>query len=309
MYGPVLEEMQGVETELGGVFQGSDFNSILMGGKRLRPALVLLSSLFGRGPCPSVRKLAAAVEILHLATLVHDDIIDGSDCRRGERTVNNLMGQNTAILAGDYLYAIFLERTAGLPEFALSTLSTSLKTMVNAEIDQQRALFKSATSEKEYLTRVTGKSGAFLSCCCKLGASLSGVSHVSTLSLERFGLFLGVSFQITDDLLDFTGDALNLGKPVAQDIRHGVLTLPVIHALKYSPRKTEICVLIEKKELPTTAVEFIVSELCKAGSFSYTHRLARRCAWMAGRALASLPENDARQSLFSLLDFITTRRY
>lgn len=312
VYGPILGELPKVESELLRIctlpeFEEDGLRLLRVGGKRIRPALVLLSSLYGHGPCPEVTRLAAAVEILHLATLVHDDIIDCSENRRGERTVNELRGKNTAILTGDYLYALFLGQAAGLGEFMLSALAEALKDMVQAEIDQQRALFNCNAGEKKYLKRTSRKSGSFLSCCCKLGAWIAGASGVNTHSLERFGWLAGISFQIKDDLLDFKGDAASLGKPVAQDLRQGVLTLPVIHALKHSNRKNEIRALIERKELSAPALELIIGEMLAAGSLAYAERVAERYAWLAGRVLSTLPQNAAQESLSSLLKFILLR--
>lgn len=312
VYGPILEILPEVENELSRICilpepVGDGLRLLRAGGKRIRPALVLLSSLYGRGPCPEVTRLAAAVEVLHLATLVHDDIIDGSENRRGERTVNELQGKNTAILTGDYLYALFLGQAASLGEYTLASLSGALRDMVQAEIDQQKDLFNCDSDEKDYLKRTSLKSGSFLACCCKLGAQTAGAPEVNTRSLERFGWLSGISFQIKDDLLDFEGDAVNLGKPVAQDLSQGVLTLPVIHALKHSNKKNEIRALIEKKELSAPALELIIGEVLAAGSLAYAERMAERYAWLAGRVLSTLPQNAARESLFSLLRFTLLR--
>ncbi|MFA4886123.1 MAG: polyprenyl synthetase family protein, partial [Desulfotomaculaceae bacterium] len=277
------------------------------GGKRLRPALVFLSSRFGDGPCAKVARLATAVETLHLATLVHDDIIDHAKSRRGVNTINTARGENTAILTGDYLYAIFLERSAGLGEIALHSLSGALKDMVQAEFAQQKDLFNCAVDLKSYLRRTFKKSGSFLACCCKLGAFLAGAPMKTVLALEKFGFHAGISFQITDDLLDFKGRPDTLGKPVGQDIMQGLLTLPVIHVLANSPANVEIRDLIAKRDLHPDSIEFIAKAMREAGSLSYTAALASRYAYLAGRVLSALPAESARDSLCALLEFITTR--
>lgn len=312
VYGPIRGELPEVERELARLcsvpeLAGNGLHLPGTGGKRIRPALVLLSSFYGGGPCPRLTRLAVTVEVLHLATLVHDDIIDGSKSRRGKPTVNELRGENAAILTGDYLYALFLEQAAILGEVVLYSLSMALKDMVRAEIAQQRAHFNCDTGEEDYLKRTSDKAGAFLSCCCKLGARIAGASGEITRSLERFGRFAGISFQIKDDLLDFEGEAVSLGKPVAQDLRQGVLTLPVIHALRFSPRKNEIRALIERKELPPPALEFIIGEMLEIGSLAYAERMAERYAWLASRVLSALPQNAARDSFSALLKFIISR--
>ncbi len=309
IYFPVQKELNDVEKKLGQICRLSELKPLLKGGKRLRPAMVLLSSLFGRGPCPGVSGLASAVEILHLATLVHDDIIDGSLKRRGVPTINGLFGDTTAILAGDYLFFLFLEHSASLGQYALSSLSGVLKDMIRAEFDQQRDLFNFEAYETSYLKRSSQKSGTFLSCCCKLGALLAGARPEDICSLERFGLFLGISFQITDDLLDFQGKPDTTGKPFSNDIIQGVFTLPLIHALKNSPNKNTLRDLIKKRKLPHSSLEYIVNDLRENGSFDYAAGLAKRFALLAERALSSLPANPARDSFCSLVEFITKREY
>ncbi len=308
IYKPILKELVKLEQELAGTCAIPDFQPFPRGGKRLRPALVLLSSCFGKGTDDKIIRLAAAVEILHLATLVHDDIIDQSQSRRGESTINKVFGERIALLAGDYLYAAFLEKSAGLGQTALQGLSVVLKDMIQAEFAQQKDLFNCAVDEKSYLGRTVKKSGSFLACCCKLGALLSGAPVKTVLALEKFGLHAGISFQIMDDLLDFKGYSKELGKPVGQDIRQGILTLPVIHVLANSLSGAALRLLIEKRQLDPDNIEYIVKSMLEAGSFSYTAVVAGQYARLAGHALAALPGGAARDSLNALLKFIETRK-
>ena len=312
IYRPICSKLSQVEKEVANVcsatvLAGSGSHLLQAGGKRIRPALVLLSSHYGSGSGPEVIRLATAVEILHLATLVHDDLIDCSANRRGKATVNRVWGSNTAILAGDYLYALFLEHTAGFQKSILASLAGSLRNMVKAELLQLQLLNNCDLSEKDYVARTYLKAGSFLSCCSRLGAELTGAPEKVRRALERYGWFMGIAFQIKDDLLDYQGDETNLGKPVAQDLRQGVLTLPVIHALKNSPERLALRTLIENKELTATNLKFVISELERCGSLSYSARMAERYAHLAGRALATLPDNQARESLEALLDFVLTR--
>ncbi|MDD4237664.1 MAG: polyprenyl synthetase family protein [Desulfotomaculaceae bacterium] len=312
IYRPISSQLSQVEEEVARACSemeptGSSSYLLQAGGKRIRPALVLLSSLYGCGPVPEVIRLAAAVEILHLATLVHDDLIDCSDNRRGNPTINRTWGGNAAILTGDYLYALFLEHTAGFNRSILASLAGSLKNMVQAELLQLQLLYNCDLSEKDYVVRTYLKAGSFLSCCCRLGAELAEAPEKSLRALERYGCFMGISFQIKDDLLDFQGDEKHLGKPVAQDLKQGVLTLPVIYTLKNSHKRHEIRTLIENKEFSSTTLQFIIRELEYCGALSYTSRMAERYAHLAGRALATLPDIKARQSLEALLNFILTR--
>ncbi len=309
LYKPVQKEINDVEDILWRVCRLPALKTLLKGGKKLRPALVLLSSLYGRGPCPDVTRLAAAVEILHLASLVHDDIIDCSLNRRGKPTMNKLFGDKSAVLAGDYLYFLFLEQAAGLGEYVLTSLSATLKNMIRAEFDQQRELFNCEIYEKIYLKRIAQKAGTFLSCCCKLGAMLAGAPPKTISSLEKFGLFLGVSFQIKDDLLDFQGNPAVTGKPVSNDINRGVFTLPLIHALKYSPNKNILRDVISRRKLPLTALEYIINDMRENGSLDYAAGVAKRYALLADRALSTLPENPARDSFYYLAEFVMKRDF
>lgn len=313
IYRPIKSELSLVDKEIVKVCSitdpaGSGTHLLQAGGKRIRPALVLLSSLYGSAPTNERIRLAVTVEILHLATLVHDDLIDNSDSRRGTPTVNKLWGSKAAILAGDYMYALFLEHAAGFNKNILSPLAVSLKNMVKAEILQQQYLYNCDISEKNYLSRTYLKSGSFLSCCSRLGAELAGAPRKVQHALAKYGWFMGISFQLKDDILDFQGDETKLGKPVAQDLRQGVLTLPVIYALKNSTERQNLRTLIENKELTATTQQFFLRELEKCGALSYSAEMLYRYARLAGRALLTLPENAARNSLEALLDFVITRK-
>ncbi|MDD2553503.1 MAG: polyprenyl synthetase family protein [Desulfotomaculaceae bacterium] len=303
------KEINDVEEILERVCRLPELKPLLKGGKRLRPALVLLSSLFGRGPCPDVTRLAVAVEILHLSSLVHDDIIDCSLNRRGKPTINQLFGDQSAVLVGDYLYFLFLEQAAELGEYVLTSLSGALKDMIRAEFDQQRELFNYEVYEKKYFKRSAQKAGTFLSCCCKLGAMLAGAPPKALCSLEKFGLFLGISFQIKDDLLDYQGNPAATGKPVSNDINRGVFTLPLIHALKNSPNKNILRGLIGSSKLPLSTLEYIINDMRETGSLDYAAGMAKRYALLAERALSSLPANPARDSFYSLVEFVTKRDF
>jgi len=312
VYLPIKKELCRVEEKITSACSsmepaGSCTYLMQAGGKRIRPALILLSSMYGSAPAPELIRLAASVELLHLATLVHDDLLDCSERRRGAPTINKTWGNNAAVLAGDYLYALFLEHTAGFDKPILSSLAVSLRNMVKAELLQLQQLYNCDISEKDYIVRTFLKSGSFLSCCSRLGAVLAGAPGKVHRALERYGWFMGMVFQIKDDILDFQGNVLNLGKPVAQDLRQGVLTLPVIYALKNSPERYQIRILIENKEFTAATLQFIVSELKNCGALSYSARMAEHYAQLAGRALAVLPDNTARNSLEALLDFVTTR--
>jgi len=312
IYQPIRHELSLVEKEIADICAymrqaGSHPEPLQTGGKRIRPALLLLSSLFGKEQGQDAIRLAAAVEILHLATLIHDDLIDESSYRRGKPTINKQWGNNAAVLAGDYLYALLLEYTAGYDKSIITALATALRNMVQAELLQLNSQYNCDITEKDYIRRIFFKTGSFLSCCCVIGAILSGAPVHVQRTLERYGCFIGIAFQLKDDLLDFQGNMDYMGKPVAQDLKQGVLTLPVIYALKYSPEKKLIRSLIENKNITTTHLREIVKELANCGALSYSLDIAERYIYLAGKALAALPANEAKKSLEALLDFVILR--
>lgn len=211
---------------------------LFKGGKRLRPMLFLLCAN-AKESCPPEKTmpLAVALELIHTASLVHDDIIDTSKKRRGVETANSKYGAQIAVLVGDYLFAkafqLVAENNYGAE--VSTVLSKLVKNLCVGEITQDRSLFKVPTLV-EYYTRINLKTAIFLSSCCRLGAIVSNMDSREVENLTAYGSGLGLAFQIIDDLLDFFGDEKITGKPHGGDLKSGVITLPVIRALEVSDR-------------------------------------------------------------------------
>ena len=209
---------------------------LFTGGKRLRPMLFLLCAN-AKAPCPSEKTmpLAVALELIHTASLVHDDIIDTAKKRRGVETANSKYGAQIAVLIGDYLFAkafqLVAENNYGAE--VSTVLSKLVKNLCVGEIAQDRSLFKVPTLA-EYYTRINLKTAVFLSSCCRLGAIVAEMDSREVDNLTAYGSGLGLAFQIVDDLLDFFGDEQITGKPHGGDLKSGVITLPVIRALEVS---------------------------------------------------------------------------
>lgn len=199
------------------------------GGKRVRPALVLLSAHAGSFRTEVAIPAAAAVELLHLASLVHDDVIDQGDVRRGLPTVNARWGGELAVLMGDYLFGRALAAAAFLPRPPLAALGTLITRLATGEVDQLFGRGRQP-SLPEYLDRVGLKTASMLSTCCQVGAAAGDVPETQAAALVEYGWWLGLSYQLVDDLLDLEGDPLALGKPVGMDARTGVATLPAVLA-------------------------------------------------------------------------------
>ena len=222
------------------------------GGKRIRPALVFLAARFGRSADPDqIMKVAAATEMIHMATLIHDDILDEAMVRRNVATVHTVWSRRVAILAGDYLFARALGLLAETrePEATL-IMSAVVRQMCDGEIQQNvAALDGELPTEADYLERIGKKTALFLAESCRLGALMAGAEEWKQRVLYTFGWSMGLGFQIVDDLLDFTATSVAFGKVVGVDLRSGVLTLPLIHGLVNSeePERSRLTKLAQAR--------------------------------------------------------------
>ncbi|GIU86269.1 MAG: geranylgeranyl pyrophosphate synthase [Acidimicrobiia bacterium] len=209
------------------------------GGKRLRPALALCAAYACRGAGPGAPDEAvtgaAAVELVHLGSLYHDDVIDEADTRRGVPSVNARWSNIVAILAGDYLLAQASALAASLGADVAGLLATTIGELCRGQVLELQYLFDVDRDEETYLSAIEGKTASLMATSCRIGGMVCGVPDDTLDALTRFGLHLGMCFQIVDDVLDVTGTEAELGKPAGNDVHEGVYTLPVIYALKESP--------------------------------------------------------------------------
>lgn len=249
IYKPIKEDLDRVEdvlraclaTEGKLIYQVSRY-VLSASGKRLRPALVVLSSKIGDNGEQNVVYLAAAVELIHTASLIHDDVIDRADLRREKATVNSKWGNELSVLFGDYIYSkafSLLARIEGSE--ILSSLSRSTSIMCEGEMIQIAQRYNLDLSEEEYLSIIRKKTAALFSASCELGAVLGGADSEKVNALSRYGSNFGIAFQIVDDCLDITGEEKDLGKSLGSDLKGGKMTLPLIFLLNLVPER-------EKKE-------------------------------------------------------------
>jgi geranylgeranyl pyrophosphate synthase len=212
-------------------------DTLRAGGKRIRPLLVFCAAPRGRPDRrPALTSTAAAVELVHMATLVHDDLIDGASLRRGRPTVARALGAERAVQVGDFLFArAFGELTRAGSTAAVRTLAGAALDLSRGELDQHRAALDVALTEEQYLRRCRRKTAALFAAACRLGAYVGGADARVQARLETFGTSVGIAFQIFDDILDLTGDPVDTGKPRGTDLRGGTITLPVILALLDEP--------------------------------------------------------------------------
>jgi len=202
------------------------------GGKRLRPAFVILSSKFGPKNNDNILNVAGAIEILHTATLVHDDIVDRSMLRRGKTTVANDYGLDMAVYTGDFLLTVAVLMLSGnIENDKLELIAKAVKAICEGEIEQYRDKYNINTSILSYLKKIRRKTAILFAIACAVGAELSECTAETKRNLTKYGFYYGMAFQIRDDLNDFLSDEKTSGKPVGKDIKEGILTLPVIYAV------------------------------------------------------------------------------
>ena len=278
-------------------------------GKLLRPALLLLSG----GACgeiaPEHRALAAVVELVHMATLVHDDVLDEADIRRRAGTVNRLWGNERAVLMGDFLYSHAFHLCHSLAtQDAARIIGQTAITVCEGEMMQVANRGNYELSEAEYIDIISRKTAALVETCCHLGARHAGADQDTIRALRAFGLGLGVAFQIIDDLLDLTGDESEVGKSLGRDVCEGELTLPLIHYLRTTPgeRRARLLALLRSDD-PQRPRE-IAALLWSSDSIAYAEGAAREQVETARRGLAVLSPSPARDSLAAMAELVLTRR-
>jgi octaprenyl-diphosphate synthase len=272
-------------------------------GKRLRPALVLLTSrLFSPGSEESVF-LASLVELLHTASLIHDDIVDNAGVRRGKESVHTKWGPNITVLLGDYLYI----KSIGLSlqsrhERVIRLLADVSARMIEGELDEYALAGDLRISEAQYLGIVENKTAVLFGACCRIGAILGLASPEEEEAVAGFGLNLGKTFQIVDDLLDFTGDALVLGKPTLTDLGESRITLPVIQALKTGGRagRQRIKALVGRKDISGAERRALLEDLAGGGALDHALGRAREFAERSLEAIHPFPETGPRETLIRL---------
>lgn len=285
---------------------------IQSGGKRLRPALCLLAAHGSRTfDLQRVLPLATAFELIHMASLVHDDVIDDSDTRRGAPTANAKWGNQVAILSGDYIFAraYKLIAVAGYGDHVSERLSDLICNLSLGEIVQDQAMFQASQGMDDYFGRIQKKTADFLEICCELGAEVGGLSRKAQEQLAGYGHCIGMAFQITDDLLDIQQTSEQLGKPAGNDIRQGIVTLPVIRALEVSRDAEELKKIVTNPEMSDADVERALAivndtdgeELAKAKADEY---LARAKALIP----AGLPQ-EIGEAYVQIADFIGERDF
>ncbi len=276
------------------------------GGKRLRPVFVLLAGSFGARRDQLIT-VATGLELIHMATLVHDDVIDDSDTRRGSPTVRKVFGDRVAMYAGDYIFGQALRTLSEVdkPELHLA-FSRSLELLCLGEMEQIRDLFSLDQSLRTYLRRIRRKTAFLIEMSCLLGALASEAALDQVTALRRFGYFSGMAFQIKDDILDLVADERVLGKPIGGDLRQGNITAPILFALRDPAVAAELRALV-RPGLSARDADRAVLLVRRSDGIARSQSLAERYLERARAALAELPGIPARDGLLAVAEFVGSR--
>ncbi len=280
------------------------------GGKRVRPALLILATkIFGEELDGNIIEMAAVMEFLHTATLVHDDIIDGAEVRRGHQTVASQWGNNKAVLMGDWLYMSAFETALRQRNLEiLDVLTEATRKMTEGELIQLTLLGNMRISEEQHLDIVRRKTAFLFSASCRIGGILRGASELEKIALADYGLNLGIAFQLIDDLLDFTSDIEKLGKPVLSDLREGKVTLPLIRLLRHQPECAALVnAAMHAEPGCTDKAEAVLALLERHGELEVARNEAITYIQRAQSALTVLPDNAYRRALSDVAQFIIER--
>jgi geranylgeranyl pyrophosphate synthase len=314
IYKPVQKDLKKVEQSLEEIAD-ADFAllaqllayTLKTGGKRVRPALTLLSGKFYIYEPALLVPMAAAIELLHTATLVHDDIVDNSPVRRGKPTVSRAWGEDRALLLGDYLFAKAGSLVAGTGNLrAIKLFSQTLMTISAGELRQTGVTFATAKVREYYFAWIGAKTACLFSTSTESGAILSQAPEEAIQTISNYGHNLGMAFQIIDDVLDFIGEEHELGKPVGSDLREGTLTLPTILFLESHPEDELIKRIIDQKD--TDSVSQAVDKIRNSKVIDDCLKIASGFCDKARQHAENLPDSRARRSFIDLADYMVQRR-
>lgn len=280
------------------------------GGKRLRPVFVLLAGKFGQYDFNKIKEVAIALELIHTASLVHDDVIDDADTRRGKPTVKAKWNNQTAMYTGDYILSQAIDRITEIRSHKVhDILSKTLKELIIGEIEQIRDQYNWEQNLRQYLRRIKRKTALLIATSCRLGALVSDVPYRYQKHLERFGYYVGMSFQITDDILDFVSTNKILGKPSGGDLKQGNVTLPTLYAMAFPEIKEKIVTSFQNNSITEESLQSILQLIRSSGAIEKATNLSNLYLKKAEKELLQLPSCSAQESLLEIANSIGKRKY
>ncbi len=278
------------------------------GGKRLRPRLVLLAASAAGYEGRAHISLAAVIEFIHTATLLHDDVVDASDMRRGQRTANALWGNEAAVLVGDFLYSRSFEMMVEIGSMrVMEILSHTTNTIAEGEVMQLLNIHDADTTEQRYLDIIRSKTAKLFEAAVRLGGVLAGVDTDTELALARYGMHLGTAFQVIDDVLDYSAEAGEMGKNVGDDLAEGKPTLPLIHVIQQGEAADAAIVREAIERGGVERVDAVTEILDRTGAIGYARAQARNEADLALAELDVLTAGPYRDALVGLADMAVNR--
>lgn len=315
IYEPVKNDLARVDKILKDVAQ-IDFpflvdlldHIIETGGKRVRPAVTILASSFHPHETRAIEIMGAAVELLHIATLVHDDTIDDSNLRRGKATISSLWGRNIAVLVGDYIFASSARHVCDTGNVkVIKRFSETIMELSSGELQEISEAYSPNQSMKTYLERIYKKTGSLFTTAGESGAILSGASESFCQALKLYGYNIGMAFQIVDDILDLDGDQLEIGKPIGNDLAHGIITLPAILLIEKYPQDNPVIKLMEDSQ-NAQYLDQSVDMIRNSSIIRDSYSVAESYCNNALNQLKVLPDSSYRKSLESLVEYVVKRR-
>jgi octaprenyl-diphosphate synthase len=280
------------------------------GGKRIRPMLLLLSARLCGYQGDKDVELASVVEFIHTATLLHDDVVDSADLRRGNRSANSVWGNQASVLVGDFLFAKSFSVMVGSESLKiLKILSDTTTQLAEGEILQLINTCDLEVDEQRYLQVVRDKTAILIAAACQVGGVLAGVEEQKELALREFGLEIGIAFQLMDDALDYVADEADFGKERGHDLYEGKMTLPLICAFARASadEREEVTRIVEAEELNAEDLAYVCELIDQYGGIAYTRQRAAERIELAKQHLQRFPASESKQALFDLADYVVAR--
>jgi len=293
------------------VLQHAATQLLRAGGKRIRPVFVLLASQVGHYDIERIKKVAVPLELIHMATLVHDDVIDDAELRRGQPTIKKLYGNKVAMYTGDYLLSIALEKIATLKNKQVhQVLSHAIVEVCLGEIEQIKDQFNWNQYLRHYLRRIKRKTALLIATSCKLGALVGETSAHIAHQLYKYGYYVGMSYQIIDDILDFTSTPEKLGKPTGGDLIQGIITLPTLFAMKDEKFLTELQNIFSLNKTNRLESNFddLIKYIQNSNAIQQSYDMSNWYLSKAIHTLKALPDGQAKETLLSIAQYIGKRR-
>ncbi len=279
------------------------------GGKRLRPLLLLLCARATNHQGQHCHLIAAVIELIHTATLLHDDIVDESNTRRGKETANDVWGNSASVLVGDFLYSRAFEMMVKSDSmYIMKIISKATNEITQGEVLQLLNCQNSAITEKEYYQVIERKTAVLFQIAAQIGGILSNVGTIQEQGLRDYGLHLGNAFQIIDDVLDYQSDSKTIGKEIGDDLNEGKATLPIIYALKNAPVEDRQILKDAINNADNSKIEQVLDILYSVNAFDYTRKQAQKSSDLAKKSLNSLQDSKYKEALILLCDLSLQRK-